>query len=303
MALRYQLHPDLGITYHPLHRVWLLEGVEKQTWEVGRGVVSLLTQYQSAQSLESTKGQRRKILDQFVEAKVLVPSKQRLPPDAFPKNYRAHRLVYWRPRSKVYEAFAPSGKSIILQWRMRDRRTSQITPIFQHDRFPKLISLTKTKRGEWLAYKKIPGVRLDLGAAKKLKTKKRVFQFVGRLLDLVESLHEQGIVHGDLHPGNVLCDRFDFPALLDFELAHYEDDLTKQIHISGAPEFAAPEVIAKIACTRASDIYALAKIAYFALRENGLNPPEYLERFVSPEPSMRPSLRVLARALTFEKHN
>ncbi|KAG1865885.1 kinase-like domain-containing protein, partial [Suillus subalutaceus] len=66
--------------------------------------------------------------------------------------------------------------------------------------------------------------------------------------DGLEYLHSQDVVHGDLHPGNVLVDGSGHPRLTDFGLATVAGDVESQLNTTTAgrsfnPQWRAPEVI------------------------------------------------------------
>ncbi|MEP6797840.1 MAG: protein kinase [Lapillicoccus sp.] len=132
------------------------------------------------------------------------------------------------------------------------------------------------------------------------------------LATTLASLHAAGIVHGDVTPGNVLFTREGKPMLTGFDLARLE----AEAHPPSAPGTAglvAPEVRAGGLPTGASDVWALAALAWFALT-GGQSPPtrdvvavapstvgprfaEVLAPMLAADPSARPSAKSSAAAI------
>lgn len=97
----------------------------------------------------------------------------------------------------------------------------------------------------------------------------RVLAIVRKLLIILENLHNEGVVHGDLTPGNVLLRSGDDPVLIDFGIAlvPFEGDLLRESSVSaglphGTPGYIAPEVITGEAADARSDLYALGCVLY-----------------------------------------
>ncbi|MDY3563545.1 serine/threonine-protein kinase [Gemmata sp. JC673] len=89
-----------------------------------------------------------------------------------------------------------------------------------------------------------------------------------KLARAVQAAHEQGVVHRDLKPGNVLFDAEGEPRVTDFGLAkHGASDLTQTREVMGTPAYMAPEQASgrtKYAGP-AADVYALGVILYECL--------------------------------------
>jgi tetratricopeptide (TPR) repeat protein len=82
----------------------------------------------------------------------------------------------------------------------------------------------------------------------------RVLERATRLAEEIARLHRYGVIHGDLHPGNVLVDQ-DRILLVDLGLARARDH-PGQHFAGGAKPYAAPEVWKDKEISQASDLYS-----------------------------------------------
>lgn len=151
------------------------------------------------------------------------------------------------------------------------------------------------------------------------------------LLRAVQTMHNQGLVHRDLKPDNVLL-RAGVPVLLDLGLTHAEaEGGATARHMEGTPRYAAPEQFLGEPCTPKTDLYALGVMLYEALagapphsgsfeeiRAARLSqpPPSLLERnkiperialicqaLLEPQPKLRPPSADLVLRLLGEEDN
>lgn len=87
-------------------------------------------------------------------------------------------------------------------------------------------------------------------------------------------LHDLGVVHGDLSPGNILLDSTGRPALADLGFARLTGEPPGDVH--GTDGYVAPEVLDGSEPDRAADVYALAALAWLCL--TGSSPGHIAER-------------------------
>jgi serine/threonine-protein kinase len=120
-------------------------------------------------------------------------------------------------------------------------------------------------------------------------------QAVGICADIAEALaaaHEQGIVHRDVKPENVLIDAVGRGRLTDFGIARLVDGprRNRATRIVGTPDYLAPEVIEGCPPGPAVDVYALATVLFELITGwtpfGGGHPGAVLRRHVT-EPAPR----------------
>jgi serine/threonine protein kinase len=86
-------------------------------------------------------------------------------------------------------------------------------------------------------------------------------EVVAQLADALAYVHANGIVHGDVKPGNMLVPLDGSPVkLADFGVARRLDRPAGATHAT--PEYVAPEVVAGATPSPASDVYALGVVLY-----------------------------------------
>jgi hypothetical protein len=94
------------------------------------------------------------------------------------------------------------------------------------------------------------------------------------LATTVAELHDAGVVHADVAPGNVLFTPQGRPMLADLSSAWLVDDGWPE-QSRGTPGFAAPEVLVGRPPVPGSDVWSLGALAWYA-RTGGLTPPEWV---------------------------
>ncbi len=77
----------------------------------------------------------------------------------------------------------------------------------------------------------------------------------------VAAVHHAGLIHGDIKAHNVMREEGGRTVLMDFGASH-DLSLSTRAHVVGTPVYLAPEVLAGLPQSRASDIYAIGVLLY-----------------------------------------
>ncbi len=92
----------------------------------------------------------------------------------------------------------------------------------------------------------------------------RLLSILGQILEGLEAAHQQGVIHRDLKPQNIMIDRADNVFLTDFGLAKSleQSGMTHTGAIVGTPYYMSPEQVRGAPVDHRCDIYALGVIVY-----------------------------------------
>ncbi|MCP3993239.1 MAG: protein kinase [Actinomycetia bacterium] len=77
------------------------------------------------------------------------------------------------------------------------------------------------------------------------------------IADATQAAHDQGVLHRDIKPDNILIDAYNNPRLTDFGIAAVASNATATTSMTATLAHAAPEVLQGMTNTEAVDIYAI----------------------------------------------
>ena len=95
---------------------------------------------------------------------------------------------------------------------------------------------------------------------------REALRIAARLADALSHAHENGIVHRDIKPGNVMIMKKGEPKIMDFGVAKLDSSkLTSQGEVLGSPAYMAPEQALEARVDARSDLFSLGTVLYETL--------------------------------------
>ncbi len=154
----------------------------------------------------------------------------------------------------------------------------------------------------------VDGLPIDQYCERNALTLSRRVELLVRVCEALAAAHEQGIVHRDIKPGNILVNADGQPKLLDFGIAKVLDGkdfgtplpYTRTGNMAMTPQYASPEQVRGAQVGPPSDVYALGVLMYELCTGqrpylfNNLSPAE-IERTVCDSVPANPSASVAAQ--------
>ena len=151
---------------------------------------------------------------------------------------------------------------------MRFRREAQAAANLDHPNILPIYEVSESHDGlPFFSMKFASGGSL-LEAAPALRSDpRRAVALMAKVARAVQYAHEQGILHRDLKPGNILMDGRGEPMVSDFGLAKWLEPtgrLTRTPSIFGTPGYIAPEQVngSEGKLTAAADVYSLGAVLF-----------------------------------------
>lgn len=162
----------------------------------------------------------------------------------------------------------------------RFRREARSASALQHPNIVKTIDLDQDDERHYLVMEYVEGVALDvlLKHKKQLPIRETV-GFIIQALQGLQHIHECGMIHRDLKPGNLLLDHEGIVKILDLGLARFTDHRAENLTVQqgslimGTVDFMSPEQAASNGpIDIRSDIYSLGATLYMLLTGKAVVP-------------------------------
>ena len=149
-----------------------------------------------------------------------------------------------------------------------------------HNQIPQLLAHFEENKQFYLVQEFIEGDEFEQEINRQVLTEEELIHFLCDVLEILEFVHQQGVIHRDIKPSNLIRRKSDRKiALIDFgavkEIGTFVFDsarATLQTQVIGTPGYMSPEQNHGKP-VYSSDIYALGKTAIFAL--TGRSPIEW----------------------------
>lgn len=162
----------------------------------------------------------------------------------------------------------------------------------QHPNLVQVYDYTVTESQPYLVMEYISGCTLSERLDRGNFSDAEVHALATELLSAIACVHDHGVLHRDIKPGNVLLDKDGRGRLTDFGLARLEDStqITRPNEVVGTLRFLAPELIDGKPATRQSDLYALGVLLRTASSTEDAGPTlqELITWMTQPDPGARP---------------
>ena len=147
----------------------------------------------------------------------------------------------------------------------RFQREATIAARLEHPNIVPIYDIGQAEGAFYIAMRFVPGRSLaqviqQVGPMS-LERARRILAQIASALD---HAHQQGVIHRDLKPGNILWEEGDRVSLADFGIARAGDvtQVTRQGMLVGTPKYMAPEQALGQEVDHRADLYALGVIAY-----------------------------------------
>ena len=136
-----------------------------------------------------------------------------------------------------------------------------------HPGIPKISSIAEKSR-PYVVMECLEGETLyDVLQRKRSLSICDALQLVSRLCEILQHVHEHGVIHRDLKPGNIIVSKDGMPHIIDFGISKItarEPILLGWLSpkMTGTPEYMAPEQIQGDRTDPRTDIYTLGAVLY-----------------------------------------
>ena len=181
--------------------------------------------------------------------------------------------VVWRARQRklnrvVAIKFLAGGGWASDEAHARLRAEALAAARLRHPGIVPVIDLGESENGPWLSMEYVPGQTLSARLVDGPLSPRAAAELLRAVTEAVAHAHQQGVLHRDLKPGNILLDAAGQPRVTDFGLARItgtDASLTRTGQMVGSPAYLAPEIMSHAEPSETGDVYALGATLYHAL--------------------------------------
>ena len=141
----------------------------------------------------------------------------------------------------------------------RFAREAAILERLDHPGIPKIIRVSEKSR-PYVVMEYLEGETLyDILQRTRSLSACEALHLASRLCGILDYMHRQGVIHGDLKPGNIIISDDGCAHLVDFGVAQRPAMFSPKM---GTPEYMAPEQIQGDRVDSRTDLYALGAVLY-----------------------------------------
>ncbi|MDX2241796.1 MAG: serine/threonine-protein kinase [Leptolyngbyaceae cyanobacterium bins.302] len=246
-------------------------------------VQSAASEFESPELLGAIENKQREFIGRTLDGRYNIL--ERIGVGGFGETYKAKDLK--RPGTPfcVVKRLRPTNKSpkiIRLANNLFNREATVLEQLGNHDRIPQLLAYFPENDEFYLAQEYIDGASLadELKLRKLLRplSEQAVVMILYELLQILDFVHQQGVIHRDIKPANIILRRsdkklvlIDFGAVKQVSALEEKADGTVLTVAIGTQGYMAPEQALGMPCS-ASDIYSVGMTGIRAL--TGIEPRE-----------------------------
>lgn len=151
----------------------------------------------------------------------------------------------------------------------RFRREARTAASLRHENLVRVHDAGLHEGSMWIAMEAIEGGSMEDWLNASDRDPREIAGLLAKVADALQVVHDAGLVHRDVKPGNILVTDDGVPKLTDFGLVHDIDAtrLTRTGATLGTPVYMAPEQIAarSDSISPRTDVHALGAVLYRAL--------------------------------------
>lgn len=225
--------------------------------------------------------------------------------------YEIEALVHALEDGEVYRALEPDGTLAALKIARVGvssalAHEAQVLAHLGGGDSPRLLTAGAEHGRAFVAMEWRPGVSVAITAqqARAAGDQPRLHRLVGAMLAAYGRLHTKGVVHGDIHPGNILVADDGRVTLLDFGRARLRETASTDPARAGIAHFYEPEMATALiagalppAASARGEQYALAALSYFLLTGLHAVEPTAEHQELLARIAARPPLPFVARGV------
>jgi serine/threonine-protein kinase len=149
-------------------------------------------------------------------------------------------------------------------WRERFMAEARIVGQLSHPRIVKLhdVGIDETSGAPYLVMEYVIGQTLEQHIAAKKTEPQQAYSWGAALARALAYAHEQGIVHGDIKPANIMINQDGRVMLTDFGIARFAAHISQVGSLRGTPAYLSPEQIEGRPTDGRSDLFSLGIVLY-----------------------------------------
>jgi serine/threonine protein kinase len=149
-------------------------------------------------------------------------------------------------------------------WRERFMAEARIVGQLSHPRIVKLhdVGIDETSGAPYLVMEYVIGQTLEQHIAGKKIELQQIYGWGAALARALAYAHEQGIVHGDVKPANIMINQDGRVMLTDFGIARFAAHISQNSGLRGTPAYLSPEQVEGKSTDGRSDLFSLGIVLY-----------------------------------------